>query len=67
MDKEEDIHRVLKGNPWIVRNIWFVVHSWGRKVSLKDLDFTHVFLWIHIWGLPVYCKSANMGKAIGAH
>jgi len=42
MDMEEDIQRLLKGNPSIVRNIWFVVHSWGRKVAIRDLDFTHV-------------------------
>jgi len=40
MDKEQDIHRILKGSSWIVRNVWLVVHSWERKVNIKDLNFS---------------------------
>jgi hypothetical protein len=25
MDKESDIQRAIKGNPWIIRNSWFMV------------------------------------------
>lgn len=65
MDKAEDTQRILKGNPWIVRNIWLVVHPWDRKTLPKELDFTNVPLWIQLWGLPMHCRSAEMGKAIG--
>ncbi|AES73550.1 DUF4283 domain protein [Medicago truncatula] len=27
MDKEEDMQRILKGNPWIFRNCWLLLHS----------------------------------------
>jgi hypothetical protein len=46
MEKAEDTQRILKGSPWIVRNIWLVVHPWDRKTLLKELDFTNVPLWI---------------------
>ena len=65
MEKEEDIQRVLKGSPWIIRNIWLMVHAWDRKVVLKDLNFSTVPLWIQLMGLPIHCRSYSMGKAIG--
>jgi hypothetical protein len=30
MDMEKDIQRALKGNPWMVRNSWFLVQPWDR-------------------------------------
>lgn len=66
MEKEEDIHRILKGSPWIVRNVWLVVHPWDRQVSPSSMNFAKVPLWIQLWGLPVHCKTATMGKALGS-
>lgn len=42
MDKEEDIQRILKGSPWIIRNCWLVLHGWNRSLDIASLDFTHV-------------------------
>ncbi|RHN54608.1 putative transcription factor interactor and regulator CCHC(Zn) family [Medicago truncatula] len=65
MDNTEDVKRILKGSPWIVRNVWMIVHPWDRKVSIKDLNFSLVPLWIQLWGLPIHCKTATIGKSIG--
>jgi len=40
MDKEEDIHRILKGNPWIIRNCWLIVHNWNMNLDITTLNFT---------------------------
>jgi hypothetical protein len=62
MENEGDINKILKGNPWTFRNVWFVVHSWDRKLDLKTLNFTHIshsgFSYggspfianLHVWG-----------------
>lgn len=46
MNKEEDIQRILKGSPWIIRNCWLVLHNWSRNLDLNTLDFTNVPIWI---------------------
>jgi hypothetical protein len=66
MDMEADIQRVIKGNPWIVRNSWFMVQLWDRHISPNNIDFHHVPAWIQIWGLPIHCKTVNMGKHLGS-
>lgn len=66
MDKEDDIQRILKGNPWIMRNCWLLLHSWNRNLDISSLDFTQVPLWIQFWGLPLHCKSISMGQEMGS-
>lgn len=65
MDKEQDVSRIIKGNSWIIRNCWLVVHLWDRKINPADLNFSKIPLWIQIWGLPLHCKSITMGEQIG--
>jgi hypothetical protein len=66
MDLEKDIQRALKGNPWMVRNSWFLVQPWDRQINPSNLDFQHAPAWIQIWGLPIHCKTVTMGKHIGS-
>lgn len=66
MDKEQDLTRILKGNPWIIRNCWLVLHSWDRKINPSELDFSKIPLWVQMWGLPLHCRSICMGNQIGS-
>jgi hypothetical protein len=66
LELNADIQRILKGNPWIIRNSWFMVHLWDRQINPSNLDFHHVPTWIQIWGLPIHYKTVNMGKHLGA-
>jgi hypothetical protein len=66
MDLEKDIQRALKGNPWMVRNSWFMVHLWDRQINPSNIDFQHAPAWIQIWGLPIHCKTVTMGKHLGS-
>jgi hypothetical protein len=66
MEAEKDTLRALKGNPWTIRNSWFMVQQWYRKRDPKELDFQKVPIWIQLWGLPLHCKTIAMGKHIGA-
>ncbi|MCH91899.1 hypothetical protein A2U01_0012830, partial [Trifolium medium] len=65
MDLVQDIQRAVKGNPWLIRNSWFMVHTWDRKLNPSNIDFKHVPVWIQIWGLPIHCKTVIMGKHLG--
>jgi hypothetical protein len=66
MDLDQDTQRAVKGNPWLIRNSWFLVHYWDRKINPKSFDFHHVPTWIQIWGLPIHCKTITMGQHLGA-
>jgi hypothetical protein len=66
MESEVDIQRVMKGNPWTVRNCWFIVHYWDRSINPKNIDFNQVPTWIQIWGLPIHCKTTAMGNHLGS-
>ncbi|MCI11719.1 DUF4283 domain protein, partial [Trifolium medium] len=65
MELDADIQRAVKGNPWIIRNSWFMVHPWDRQLNPTNIDFKYVPVWIQMWGLPIHCKTVNMGKHIG--
>lgn len=54
MDKEENVQRILKGNPWIIRNCWLILHGWDRNMDVSRLDFSSVPLWIQFRGLPLH-------------
>jgi len=66
MDNEQDVARIIKGSPWIVRNCWLITHAWDRRTNPSDLNFSKLPLWVQIWGLPLHCKSIEMGEQIGA-
>jgi hypothetical protein len=66
MDSDTDLQRAVKGNPWIIRNSWFLVHHWDRKINPNNMDFKHVQIWIQLWNLPIHCKTTNMGKHLGS-
>jgi hypothetical protein len=65
MDLDMDIQKTIKGNPWIIRNSWFMVHQWDMKLNPSNFDFQHVPVWIQIWGLLIHCKTITMGKHLG--
>jgi hypothetical protein len=63
---EKDIQRAIKGNPWTIRNSWFMLQLWDREKDPKELDFHNVPIWIQLWGLPLHCKTVAMGKHLGS-
>jgi hypothetical protein len=66
MDKTEDQDRILLGNPWIFRNSWLIIKPWDRETEIQALDFTHVPVWVQLWGLPQHCKTKMMGVSLGS-
>jgi hypothetical protein len=42
MESDTYLHRAVKGNPWTIRNSWFMVHYWDRKINPNNMDFKHV-------------------------
>jgi hypothetical protein len=66
MDLESEIQKALNGNPWVIRNCWFMVKPWDRRINPSDIDFKHAPAWIQLWGLPIHCKTVTMGKHLGS-
>jgi len=65
-EKDKDISRVLKGEPWIIKNVWLKLYLWNISTIIQDLDFQHAPLWIQVWGLPLHCKTVAMGMQLGS-
>jgi hypothetical protein len=42
------------------------VQQWDRERDPKELDFKKVPIWLHLWGLPLHCKTTTLGKHIGS-
>jgi hypothetical protein len=66
MDLDKDLQRAIKGNPWVIRNSWFLVQPWDRQINPQSIDFLHMPIWIQLWGLPIHCKTIAMGKHLGS-
>jgi hypothetical protein len=66
LDMEKDIQRAIKGNPWTIRNSWFMLQLWDREKDPKELEFHKVPIWIQLRGLPLHCKTIAMGKHLGS-
>ncbi|KAJ1418357.1 Zinc knuckle CX2CX4HX4C [Sesbania bispinosa] len=65
-EHEKEADRVVKGSPWVFRNSWLVLHHWVRGVQPSELSFHHVPVWMQIWGLPIHCRTKQMGQRIGS-
>jgi hypothetical protein len=66
MENKMNIKRAYKGNPWTIRNHWFVVQAWDIGLNVENLSFKHAPLWIQIWDLPMHCISVTIGKQLRA-
>lgn len=66
MDEQEDMKRIIRGNPWFFRNSWLIVHPWRRDIDAQSLEFRHAPIWIQLWGLPTQCRTKQMGIKIGS-
>ena len=38
-EKETNITRSLKGEPWIIRNVWLKLHLWNRTTNIQEFGF----------------------------
>lgn len=46
MEKQGDIKMILKGNPWIFRNVWFLVKPWNQDYLDQQAQFFQVLVTI---------------------
>ncbi|KAJ1405471.1 Zinc finger, CCHC-type [Sesbania bispinosa] len=65
-EKEDDVERILKGSPWLIRNLWLILKTWCRNQKVEEVDFTKVHVRVQLWGLPAHCRTLKMGQKIGA-
>ncbi|MED6132864.1 hypothetical protein PIB30_118942 [Stylosanthes scabra] len=65
-DKETDMRRALKGNPWILRNSWLLVKQWERNLNPAEMDFSAAELNVQMWNMPERCKTVRLGRKVAA-
>ncbi|MED6124601.1 hypothetical protein PIB30_060463, partial [Stylosanthes scabra] len=64
VEKEADMRRILKGDPWLFRNAWLMVRKWERTTNPEEMVFLSAELKMQIWNLPEHCKTITLGKKI---
>ncbi|KAI4328722.1 hypothetical protein L6164_021056 [Bauhinia variegata] len=64
--EEPDLRRVLRSAPWTFQNSFVLLTRWTEDLLLEHLRLDEAMIWIHIWGLPYYCKTVAVGNRLGA-
>ena len=63
--KEIDAVRIEMGSPWLFKNHILHLQRWKEGMNLETEDFARFPVWVQLWGLPEYCKTADLGEKIG--
>nr|XP_023870303.1 uncharacterized protein LOC111982915 [Quercus suber] len=64
--KKDDMERVLLLSPWSFDKYLLILHKMVRSEAVKDIKFNKAPFWIQIHGLPIMCKTKEVGMSIGA-
>ncbi|KAJ1377597.1 Reverse transcriptase zinc-binding domain [Sesbania bispinosa] len=65
-ETEKEADRVVRDNHWVFRNSWLVLRRWERGLHPTEMVFHQVPVWLQIWGLPIHCRTKQMGQRIGS-
>ena len=64
---EFEFERVLKGGPWTFDNQVLLLHKWQLGMTMKNVRFESVSLWVQIWDAPFDMVSPIVAIEIGRH
>ena len=62
--KEVDVLRVERGTPWLFKNFILNLWRWRDDMRIKEEDFSHVPIWVQLWGMPEHYKTVELGWKI---
>ncbi|XP_050263948.1 uncharacterized protein LOC126708186 [Quercus robur] len=63
---EGDKKRILELGPWNIEGFPLILKQWHQNMSVDDLDFSSIPLWVQIHGLPIEYMSKENAEEIGA-
>ena len=56
---------VYDNGPWTFENDILLLHQWTKGLHLATIRFTHIQVWVQLWGIPFDLMSKTVGMAIG--
>ena len=63
---EGDKKRILELGPWNIEGFPLILKQWHQNMSVDDLDFSSIPLWVQLHGLPIEYMSKENVEEIGA-
>ena len=63
---EGDKKRILELGPWNIEGFPLILKQWHHNMSVDDLDFSSIPLWVQIHGLPIEYMSKENVEEISA-
>lgn len=63
---EFDMERILRGGPWSFDNQALMLRRWQKGMTVENVKFDAVSLWVQIWGAPFDMFSPKVAEEIGS-
>ena len=63
---EFEMDRVLKGGPWSFDNQVLLLTRWKARMTMDNVQFDLVALWVQIWGTPFDLVSPKIEETVGS-
>ncbi|XP_050280481.1 uncharacterized protein LOC126721487 [Quercus robur] len=62
---ESQLQWVVNNGPWSFDNHLLLLRRWERGMIANSVTFTHLPIWVQVWGLPFDLFSEEVGTDIG--
>ena len=56
---------VWNNGPWCFGNQILALWRWEKGMSARTVNFTHIPVWVQVWGLPFDLNTEGAGQDIG--
>lgn len=56
---------VLANGLWSFDNFLLVLCRWEKGMTTQSVEFTHILLWVQVWGLPFDLINEEAGREVG--
>nr|POF10518.1 wd-40 repeat-containing protein msi3 [Quercus suber] len=63
---EGDKKRILELGPWNIEGFPLILKMWHQNLSVEDMDFSSIPIWIQVHNLSIEYMSKENAKEIGA-
>ena len=63
---EGDKKRILELGPWNIEGFPLILKMWHQNLSVEDMDFSSIPIWIQVHNLPIEYMSKENAEEIGA-
>ena len=62
---ESQLNWVWNNGPWCFDNQILALRRWEKGMTVRMVNFTHLPMWVQVWGLPFDLTTEEAGQDIG--